>query len=799
MKKPKIHLICTAHLDPVWQWQWEEGCAETLTTFRVAVQLLHEFPEFIFTHNESVLYRWVEMYDPALFRAIKKLIKQKRWVIGGGWFLQPDLNIPDTESILRQIIEGRRYFYNKFRVTPKVAYNFDVFGHTSGLPQILRLTGYEMYLHMRPQPDQLKLPADLYRWRGIEGTEIPAYRPPFGFYHHETGNLAELLAQGIELALALNRDVPIFWGLGDHGGGATRADLKMLEAFIQREKRVDLIYSSPERLYSDLKPTCETAPIFDQELQRCFTGCYTSLSRIKRRQAESLGLLVQTEALCAAHWWHGGPYPGKILRQAWREHLFNDFHDVLPGSGTHLVERDALDGYGAAAQIARRLRFRCAVNMTQNSAHADTALTVLTHQPMPGPVPVEAECMLDYRPRFTGDWYLELIDANGNPVPCQEEPPQAKISYNGWRRKICFFAEPKAIGALDYRIKVKSGIPETKAETPTKMNYQLNPKTGLISQIYANSTPCLTAPLLTPRWIDDPGDSWGDGCYQYTSLAENFHLSGPARVLVDGPIRRIYQTRFTSKTSSLVYEQIIYKSIPLLEIRIRANVHEKNRMLKLAIATDFQHLLSEIPGGAIPRTGDGQEFVHSRWMILSEQPGAGPAIAIINNGQHGYDFSQGTLNLSVLRTPVYCHERNYAVGEFPAQRYSDQGEHDVRILILTGEFDTLIESVAQYANWLLAAPFPVAHLTVEKSTHSKPVRPLALAISATNIRLLALKRSVDKKALILRVQESSGKATRTPISLHKQSIELHFNPWEIKTIRFEKSEAPRCVDLIKED
>jgi len=204
MKKPKIHLICTAHLDPVWQWQWEEGCAETLTTFRVAVQLLHEFPEFIFTHNESVLYRWVEMYDPALFRAIKKLIKQKRWVIGGGWFLQPDLNIPDTESILRQIIEGRRYFYNKFQVTPKVAYNFDVFGHSSGLPQILRLTGYEMYLHMRPQPDQLKLPADLYRWRGIEGTEIPAYRPPFGFYHHETGNLAELLAQGIELALALD-------------------------------------------------------------------------------------------------------------------------------------------------------------------------------------------------------------------------------------------------------------------------------------------------------------------------------------------------------------------------------------------------------------------------------------------------------------------------------------------------------------------------------------------------------------------------------------------------------------------
>ncbi|HNT67511.1 MAG TPA: alpha-mannosidase, partial [bacterium] len=341
MKKPRVHLICTAHLDPVWQWRWEEGCAETLTTFRIAVELLREFPDFVFTHNESVLYQWVEKADPVLFRAIQKLVRQKRWCISGGWFLQPDLNMTDSETILRHIIAGRRYFYDRFRALPKVAYNFDVFGHSSGLPQILRLSGYEMYIHMRPQPHQLELPADFYRWRGIDGSEIAAYRPLFGFYHHETDHLEDNLTQAIELALQVGRAVPVFWGMGDHGGGATRKDLRMLESFIRKEKRVKLVYSSPEQLYTDLKELYDQAPVYDRELQRCFTGCYTSMARLKRRRAENLGLLLQTEALCAALWWRGGKWPAQKLEKAWHYHLFNDFHDVLPGSGTHLVERDA--------------------------------------------------------------------------------------------------------------------------------------------------------------------------------------------------------------------------------------------------------------------------------------------------------------------------------------------------------------------------------------------------------------------------------------------------------------------------
>ena len=137
-KRPRLHIILNAHLDPVWQWRWEEGAAEALATFGNAAAILRQYPHVIFNHNEALLYRWVEVYDPALFREIQRLVREGRWSISGGWYLQPDVNLPGLESLVRHILEGQRYFWEKFRVRPQVAYNFDSFGHSGGLPQTLR-------------------------------------------------------------------------------------------------------------------------------------------------------------------------------------------------------------------------------------------------------------------------------------------------------------------------------------------------------------------------------------------------------------------------------------------------------------------------------------------------------------------------------------------------------------------------------------------------------------------------------------------------------------------------------------
>ena len=150
--RPIVHLVCQAHIDPVWMWTWQEGAREAISTFHTAADMLDEFPEFVFNHNESVLYEFIEDNDSELFERIRKLVKQERWHVAGGWYLQPDLNMSAGETIVQLIQEGRRYFDSRFGVKPTVAYNFDTFGHPASLPQILAQAGYGLYLHCRPVP-----------------------------------------------------------------------------------------------------------------------------------------------------------------------------------------------------------------------------------------------------------------------------------------------------------------------------------------------------------------------------------------------------------------------------------------------------------------------------------------------------------------------------------------------------------------------------------------------------------------------------------------------------------------------
>ena len=148
---------------------------------------------------------------------------------------------------------------------------------------------------MRPQSNELILPSDLYRWRGVDGSEILTYRIAVGLYHTERDNLLQRLEEGTELARRMKRDVPVFWGIGNHGGGPTEEDLDTIDAFIGRTTEVRIRHSTTELLYRAFRPLAASAPVVDGDLQRVFTGCYTSLSRLKRRAVTSLAEVVQAE------------------------------------------------------------------------------------------------------------------------------------------------------------------------------------------------------------------------------------------------------------------------------------------------------------------------------------------------------------------------------------------------------------------------------------------------------------------------------------------------------------------------
>ncbi len=242
---------------------------------------------------------------------------------------------------------------------------------------------------MRPQADELALPADLYRWRGVDGTTIPAYRIAVGLYHSEHDNIEERLREGVELALKLGRDVPVFWGLGNHGGGATRRDLAAIDAFVARETRVRIVHSTPDRFYEAVKDAAAAAPVVDGDLQR-------SLHRLlhlalagqaagRRGPRPARPVRGRRGRVLVAP---GAEYPRAELGEAWKLHIFNDFHDILTGSCVEPAERDALDQYGRAEDIARSIALRAAASLNRGSAQrARPSRHRLQRQPVPPPRP----------------------------------------------------------------------------------------------------------------------------------------------------------------------------------------------------------------------------------------------------------------------------------------------------------------------------------------------------------------------------------------------------------------------------
>jgi alpha-mannosidase len=259
--------------------------------------------------------------------------------------------------------------------------------------------------------------------------------------------------------------------------------------------------------------------------------------------------------------------------------------------------------------------------------------------------------------------------------------------------------------------------------------------------------------------------------------------------------------------------------LPVLEFRLRIHWEEERKRLKLAVPTVFcpGRLICEIPGGAIGRPADGGEHVFGRWALVEgEVRGQKTALAVIGSGQHGLDFSAGELRLSVLRSAAYCHERGFGLAQFPARKYMDHGVHEFRLLVMAGEACRVRRSLAGLADWLNAPPFALAHFPFgatevpvrrERGVHGRIHQALVhdgtgslLTCRPTNIRLTAGKRSWDRRALIVRVHETSGAKTAAVLQFHSPHVRVQvvFRPFEIKTIRLEESGRWREVGLISE-
>jgi alpha-mannosidase len=826
MPQKRIHLVCNAHLDPVWLWDWEEGAGEALATFRISAAFCDKFKTFVFNHNEAILYRWVETFEPALFNKIRRLVKQKRWHILGGWHLQPDCNMPSGESFVRQILLGKRYFKQKFGVDVTTASNLDPFGHTQGLVQIMAKSGYDSYIFCRPTQNDCPLPADDFLWVGFDGSEVMATRVS-AHYNSAGGQARKKVLDWI--AANPDREISLLlWGVGNHGGGASRADLMQLEELTKERKDFEILHSHPQAYFQELRKRRSALPKFAKDMNPWAAGCYTTMACIKQKHRRLENELYSAEKMVsAAHFQGLMEYPGKELEDALFDLALTEFHDILPGSSIPQAEESSLRRLDHGLEVLSKLKARAFFALTTGEPQAEEGeIPVLVYNHHPFKVKTLIECEFEpYEINFSGGYLFPQIYLDGRPLPSQPEKEASNLNVE-WRKKVVFAAElePSRMNRFSCRlIKTASKpIPRIK-EKDGKILFKtkdleviINTRTGLIDKYKANGTDFLAENAFQPLVMNDTADPWAMTVKSFRDLAGKFELAppekgahvsginvGPAssvRIVEDGAVRTVMESVFIYGNSTIFQRYKLPKKGTEIEVEMRVHWNEKDKMLKLSVPTVLNkgRYIGQTAYGLAGLPSNGNEAVAQKWVaIVADDEDA--AVTCINEGTYGSDFLDGELRLSLLRSAAYSADPVPAGPMIAQDRYIpriDQGERFFRFWVNGGSGASRLRRLDREALALNEKPFVLPFFPPKSRKKAQPF----VVLSDKVAQVAALKKAEDGEDLIIRLFEPTGKKRTTVLSLPWARAEktIYLSPFEIKTFKFTpKTRRFTEVDLLE--
>lgn len=679
-----VHLICNAHLDPAWLWEMDEGAAEALATFRLAADLCERCEGFIFNHNEALLYQWVEEYDSILFSRIQTLVGEGKWHIMGGWFIQPDCNMPSGESIIRQIEEGRRYFLSRFGVEPTTAINFDPFGHSRGLVQILSGCGYDSYIITRPSQSFMHMPDDFVQWIGYDGSEVTMVRR--SGYNSQFGQAVKHIEEHIEQENG-RPVLPVLWGVGNHGGGPSRIDLDQISAIqLDEESGRTILHSTPERFFSDLWNNLEKTelPRWEHDLNPWAPGCYTSQIRIKQKHRELENLLYSIERMASYAEMLGlSGYPEQELESAGKDLMIAQFHDILPGSSIRAVEEAGLRLLSHGIEILVRLRTKLFLKLVNTvPMPLDEGIPIFAFNFQPYFAEGVFECEFQPANQNWDDTFTmyDVISSDGTKLNAQVEHEASSLNLD-WRKKVVFQAKlppmtmsgflcyPKVLSDKPvYRVPVEKGAIHIIGES---VEVVINENTGLVDRFLCGGEDLVEAGAFFITVVEDNEDSWGSEVVSFPSDIGRFSLMdtkaaaafsgltgnmvGAVRIIEDGPVRTVVEALFSYNRSYAVITYQVPKTGLMFDIDVQVFWLEPNCMAKLVIPVlDGQHCkaLGQVMFGQEPFPEDNRETVTQKWQAVCNQV-TKKGFAVLDTGVYGSDWVDGSLRISLLRSPVY--------------------------------------------------------------------------------------------------------------------------------------------------
>jgi alpha-mannosidase len=797
-----LHLIANAHMDPIWIWDWREGFGEVWATFRSALDRLREQPELVFTASSASHHAWIADHDPAMFAEIKAAVADGRWLLAGGMWVEPDCNLPSGESFCRQMLAGQRFFQREFGRTATVGYNVDSFGHNAGLPQLLRAAGLTSYVFMRPNQSERDLPAHLFRWRDLSGAEVLAYRIPFAYETGAAADVASRLADGTKLALAEQTPLMIFIGVGNHGGGPTRATLAAIDRL--RPDYPAVTYSDPSRYFA-VAPGAD-APVVTGELQHHAVGCYSASAWVKAGHDQAEAALLDAEGIESI----AALLAGRVSRQpelsaAWHELLLVQFHDVLAGS--------------ASSRAYQTMRARLGHVQTVADLVTTNALYQLAHRvdtSAGSPLPVERDRsfwagieasgvpFLVYNPL---PWAVrqpvvaarsahEVLDSALRPVAHQAV---ASGEVTLFPSHTLFFAELPPLSYEMFWLRGGRRRPDPAADTgsPVIENDALrvaaDPDSGAIISITDKAS---GRELVGPEGIRlvlqrDTSDTWSHHLsrYEEETLAgafESWHL------VESGPLRWTVRLRFRFADSLAVVDASLLAGEPYVQLRLRADWRMPHAVLKLVLPWQLGPQMRMAAGaayGVAERVPAGDEEPVHGWLDCFD-PDSGHGVGITTGHLHGYDATGSSVRLTVLRNPLAAdHGGGWGSAQTEDFPLADSGHHDMTIRIYphTGDWRQ-------------------AHLVAGSAEQTRP--PLVIAdtyhpgdLPTTGAFLTVdpagtpvvrvVKRAESGQGIVLRLVEPDGlrSTVRLGGQLLGREVTVELAPYEVQTLLIPDAEA----------
>jgi alpha-mannosidase len=742
------HLIGHAHIDMNWLWLWPETVDVCKNTFGSVINLMSDYPDFTFSQSQPSTYVAVQENAPELFAKIKKAVKDGRWEPTGGTWVESDLNLSSGESIVRQILYAHRYFKETFGKETRVCWEPDTFGEAWTIPQILKKSGLDHFVFVRCAPGPR-----LFWWRGPDGSRVLALSADtYG------GNINPGVPdQTMNLANEMHtKDASIIYGVGDHGGGPTRADIVHAHEFAGRTVLPKIKFSTAADFFAAVENQ-QDIPIVDNELNFTFRGCYTSHADIKLMNRKSENLLPTAEAFSAIAGYYGLPYPGQRFRESWQMACFNQFHDLLGGTAIRRA-------YDYSNGLFDKIQRQASGDLSSSLSHiASRVNTRGTGAPVVvfNPVAWSRTDVVEMASPLAGKNVKPIVvDSSGRQMPSQ-------MIGN----RLAFIA--KDVPALGYSVYwIRKGGAE---KSGTEMSaVSLGDRIAMENQYLAVEISRSTGAMISvfdkraKREVLMPGNSgnvlqalteapvemsaWEIGEIRGTV---DVPATGVAEIIRRGPAVCTVRVRHSVRGSLFSQDITLRAGVPRVDIHMTADWREAgtmergSTMMKSAFHVNVKDgkATFEIPFGSIERKADGSEVPAQKWIDLSNEE---YGVSLLNDCKYGHDVNGDTMRLTLLRNP-YDPDPN-----------ADVGLHEMTYSLYPHSADWrkagTVRRAYELNNPLLAA---------RTSVHAGQLAPQRsfVEIGPDNLILTAFKCADSAKGTILRFYESSGKSGEAVIRL----------------------------------